>query len=147
MDVFATFNDLLTQVAASTTADEVAGAASSDGGGAMQVDSSSSSSSSSSCTALLLAEVPRVVKAVARQLKEKSSKTRIAAFHCIRQLVATLPGCLASHAATLIPGLDKALKDPTCVMESGSNPKRERACNAGRPLPLGSWPLAPLPCP
>ena len=111
MDVFATFNDLLSQVAASTVTDEGASAASSEGGGgAMQVDSSSSSSS---CTALLLAEVPRVVKAVARQLKEKSSKTRIAAFHCIRQLVATLSGCLASHAATLIPGLDRALKDPT----------------------------------
>ena len=56
------------------------------------------------------------MKAAAKQLKAKSTKTRIAAFHCLRQLVTTLPGCLAAHAATLVPGLDKALKD------SSSNP-------------------------
>ena len=55
----------------------------------------------------------QVIKAAARQLKEKSTKTRIAAFHCLHQLVTTLPGCLTSHAATLAPGLQKALKDPT----------------------------------
>ena len=33
------------------------------------------------------AEVPRVVKAISRQLKEKSVKTRVAAFNCTRQLV------------------------------------------------------------
>ena len=62
-------------------------------------------------SALLQQEVPRIVKAVSRQLKEKSVKTRVAAFHCLRQLVTTLPGCLAQHSALLVPGIDKALKD------------------------------------
>ena len=62
-------------------------------------------------SALLQQEVPRIVKAASRQLKEKSVKTRVAAFHCLRQLVSTLPGCLAEHAASLVPGVDKALKD------------------------------------
>ena len=62
----------------------------------------------SGTSALLQAEVPRVVKAISRQLKEKSVKTRVAAFNCLRQLVSTLPGCLAEHAATLVPGIDKA---------------------------------------
>ena len=43
-----------------------------------------------STTALLAAEVPKIVKAAARQLKEKSTKTRIAAFHCLRQVQALI---------------------------------------------------------
>ena len=98
MDIFATFNDLLQQVA--TVALVEASAAD-----AMAVDGPSGTS------ALLQQEVPRVVKAISRQLKEKSAKTRVAAFHCLRQLVSTLPGCLAEHAAALVPGIDRALKD------------------------------------
>lgn len=109
----ATFNDLLTQVAASSSSDAVLEVAPSSAtedmdGGAV------------SCLRLLSFEVPRVVKAAARQLKETSSKTRTAAFHCLRQLVSTLPGSLAVHASALIPGLLKALKDT-------SNPMRIEA--------------------
>mmetsp|Transcript_29072 Transcript_29072/g.74799 ORF Transcript_29072/g.74799 Transcript_29072/m.74799 type:complete len:1233 (+) Transcript_29072:80-3778(+) len=99
MDVFSTFNDLLQQVAATRAPDgELPDA--------MAVDDGSTSA-----TALLRAEVPRVVKAAVRQLKEKSQKTRIAAFHSLRQLVTTLPGCLAEHAGAVVPGIAKALAD------------------------------------
>ena len=77
MDVFATFNDLLQQVAAVKPDADAA-----DGPSAMVVDGASDSTS-----ALLLGEVPRIVKSVARQLKEKSVKTRVAAFNCTRHLV------------------------------------------------------------
>ena len=90
MDIFNTFNDLLCQVAAARTSE--VDAITLDGGDAMAVDDAGSTSG------MLLLEVPRVVKAAARQLKEKSTKTRIAAFHGLRQLVMTLPGCLTSHA-------------------------------------------------
>ena len=42
---------------------------------------------SDSTASMLLQEVPRVVKAASRQLREKSVKTRVAALHCMRQLV------------------------------------------------------------
>ena len=57
--------------------------------------------------------MPRFVKAAAKQLNEKSTKTRIAAFQSLRQLVSTLPGCLSSLASSIIGGVDKALKDGT----------------------------------
>lgn len=101
MDIFATFNDLLHQV-------KRVGNAEGDVVDAMVVDGASSSNAS-----MLTAEMPRFVKAAARQLKEKSQKTRIATFHCLRQLVDTLPGCLVDHAAIIVPGIDKALKDTT----------------------------------
>ena len=84
----------------------------------MAIDGPPALARQSSTAGLLTAEVPKVIKAAARQLKEKSSKTRIAAFYCLRQLVVTLPGCLSAHAATIVPGLHKALKDPH------SNPMR-----------------------
>ena len=103
MDVFATFNDLLLQAA---TGRQLHGPAAADH---MVVDDVGSDSTAS----MLLQEVPRVVKAASRQLREKSVKTRVAALHCMRQLVTTLPGCLSDHVAALVPGVDKALKDNT----------------------------------
>ena len=60
---------------------------------------------------MLRGEVPRIVKAVSKQLKEKSVKTRVASFNCLKQLVLSAPGCLAEHAGALVPGIEKALKD------------------------------------
>jgi len=102
MDVFSTFNDVLQQVSASRTAVE-----------AINSDSMVVDIDTSSPAHMLLAEVPRIVKAASRQLKEKSVKTRVAVFNCLRNLVSTLPGCLSDHAAILVPGIDKALKDPS----------------------------------
>ena len=85
----------------------------------MAFDSASSGNASS--TSMLQAEVPRIVKAAARQLSEKSIKTRMAVFNALRQLATTLPSSLATHAAALVPGIDKALKD------ASSNPLRIEA--------------------
>jgi cullin-associated NEDD8-dissociated protein 1 len=100
MDVFATFNDLMMQVAVTRSPE-----------GEMGVDAMAVDDAGATAAALLLAEVPRVVKAAVRQLKEKSQKTRVAAFHCVRQLASTLPGCLEAHAASVLPGIAKALAD------------------------------------
>jgi cullin-associated NEDD8-dissociated protein 1 len=67
----------------------------------------------SPAAAALLAEVPKLVRAVSRQLKEKAVKTRTAAFHCLRMLAGSLPGCLAEHAPALVPGVTRALKETT----------------------------------
>ena len=64
----------------------------------MAVDSGAGSGEGST-TALLAAEVPKIVKAAAKQLKAKSTKTRIAAFHCLRQVRARL------RASPAFPGL------------------------------------------
>ena len=77
MDVFATFNDILLHVAAGGSADAVVV-------DAMAVDSGNGSARTPA--KMLRAEVPRVVKAVSKQLKEKSVKTRVASFNCLRQL-------------------------------------------------------------
>ena len=144
MDIFATFNDLLTQVSVTTISVTTISvttisattiirnhltcnhrvtqvAAARDGEDAADSDAMATDSTALSPTALLSAEVPRIVKAASRQLREKSVKTRIAAFHCLRQLAVTLPGCLGSHAALLAPGLDRALRD------NASNPLRIEA--------------------
>lgn len=114
LDIAATFNDLVSQVYTSSSSDDSP---------CIEVSSATDAMDSGPrpCAALLDLEVPRIVKAASRQLKEKSPKTRIAVFHCLRQLVSTLPGCLVAHASTLVPGLEKALKDAL------SNPMRIEA--------------------
>lgn len=72
----------------------------------------------SPAAAALLAEVPKLVRAISRQLKEKAVKTRTAAFHCLRMLAGSLPGCLGEHAVALVPGVTRALK------ETSANPLR-----------------------
>ncbi|MFS7945970.1 putative TATA-binding protein interacting (TIP20) [Helianthus anomalus] len=54
-------------------------------------------------------EVPKVVKSINRQLREKSIKTKIGAFSVLKELVVVLPDCLADHIGSLIPGIEKAL--------------------------------------
>ncbi|KAL7582719.1 hypothetical protein Lser_V15G44756 [Lactuca serriola] len=66
-------------------------------------------------------EVPKVVKSVNRQLREKSIKTKIGAFSVLKELVVVLPDCLADHIGSLIPGIEKAL----CEKSSTSNLKIE----------------------
>ena len=102
MDIFSTFSDLLHQVALTVR--------SSDGteGGGPQAEVMPDSGTP---TGMLMERVPEIVKAACRQLKDKSLKTRIAAFSFMRQLLTTLPGCLEQHASALVPGIDKALKE------------------------------------
>lgn len=100
MDIFATFGDLLDQVALSLRQDDA------DGG-----MSSTQTLHNDEPNDMLRQRVPEIVRATCRQFKDKSLKTRIAAFSLMRQLLATIPGCLSEHAGALVPGLDRALKD------------------------------------
>ncbi|AQK60429.1 Cullin-associated NEDD8-dissociated protein 1 [Zea mays] len=60
---------------------------------------------------LLKQEVPKVVKSINRQLREKSIKTKVGAFSVLKELVVVLPDCLADHFGSLVPGIEKALND------------------------------------
>ncbi|KAL1495813.1 hypothetical protein AB1Y20_016673 [Prymnesium parvum] len=99
MDIFATFCDLLHQVALTFPSQDAAE------GKEVTV------AAGQSLTGMLMQKVPDIIKAACRQLKDKSLKTRIATFSFMRQLLATLPGCMAEHAAMVVPGVDKALKE------------------------------------
>uniref|UniRef100_A0A7N0ZXV2 Cullin-associated NEDD8-dissociated protein 1 n=1 Tax=Kalanchoe fedtschenkoi TaxID=63787 RepID=A0A7N0ZXV2_KALFE len=70
---------------------------------------------------LLKQEVPKIVRSINRQLKEKSVKTKVGAFSVLKELVVVLPDCLADHVGTLITGIEKALSDKS----STSNMKIE----------------------
>ncbi|CAI5988630.1 unnamed protein product [Closterium sp. NIES-64] len=71
--------------------------------------------------AVLREEVPRIVRSLNRQLKEKSLKTRVGVFSVLKELVHVLPNCLTDLIALLIPGIQKALSDKA----SNSNLKIE----------------------
>ncbi len=86
-EVFAAFVELVAQVeAAGQGNDESSGAL-----GVLQADESS------------------ILKACARQLKEKSLKTKMCVFQLLRRLVLVLPSSTASHADLLVPGILAAL--------------------------------------
>ncbi|CAL5401785.1 unnamed protein product [Camellia sinensis] len=58
---------------------------------------------------LLKQEVPKIVRSITKQLREKSIKTKVGAFSVLKELVVVLPDCLADHIGSLIPGIEKAL--------------------------------------
>uniref|UniRef100_A0ACD5XLH9 Uncharacterized protein n=1 Tax=Avena sativa TaxID=4498 RepID=A0ACD5XLH9_AVESA len=91
MDIFNTFIELLRQTANVTK-------------GQGDIDESSP-------RWLLKQEVPKVVKSINRQLREKSIKTKVGAFSVLKELVIVLPDCLADHFGSLVPGIEKALND------------------------------------
>ncbi|CAN0899465.1 Cullin-associated NEDD8-dissociated protein 1 [Linum grandiflorum] len=91
MDVFNTFIELLRQTGNVTK-------------GQTDMDESSA-------RWLLKQEVPKIVKSINRQLREKSIKTKVGAFSVLKELVIVLPDCLAEHIGSLIPGIEKALND------------------------------------
>ncbi|CAK9808310.1 Cullin-associated NEDD8-dissociated protein 1 [Anthophora quadrimaculata] len=62
-------------------------------------------------TFLLQQQVPLIVKAVHRQMKEKSIKTRQDCFSLLKELVLVLPGALSNHIPALIPGIQYSLGD------------------------------------
>ncbi|XP_047046151.1 cullin-associated NEDD8-dissociated protein 1-like [Lolium rigidum] len=91
MDIFNTFIELLRQTANVTK-------------GQGDIDESSP-------RWLLKQEVPKIVKSINRQLREKSIKTKVGAFSVLKELVIVLPDCLADHFGSLVPGIEKALND------------------------------------
>ncbi|GER38942.1 cullin-associated NEDD8-dissociated protein 1 [Striga asiatica] len=70
---------------------------------------------------LLKQEVPKIVRSINRQLREKSIKTKVGAFSVLKELVIVLPDCLADHIGSLTSGIEKAL----CDKSSTSNLKIE----------------------
>jgi hypothetical protein len=63
---------------------------------------------------LLLADVGPLMKAAARQLGDKSPKTRVGMFTVLHTLVGVLPGSVAEHIGMLVPG------GWVCLPEGGS---------------------------
>ncbi|XP_054693741.1 cullin-associated NEDD8-dissociated protein 1-like isoform X5 [Grus americana] len=53
---------------------------------------------------MLRNQVPNIVKALHKQLKEKSIKSRQGCFSLLTELANVLPGCLADHIPALVPG-------------------------------------------
>ena len=60
---------------------------------------------------LLQQQVPAIVKAVHRQMKEKSIKTRQDSLLLLKELVLVLPNALTNHIPALIPGIQYSLGD------------------------------------
>ncbi|NXF86344.1 CAND1 protein, partial [Eubucco bourcierii] len=60
---------------------------------------------------MLQNQVPKIVKALYKQLKEKSIKSRQGCFSLLTELANVLPGCLAEHIPLLIPGVVFSLAD------------------------------------
>lgn len=60
---------------------------------------------------MLAAQIPDVVRAIHRQLREKSVKTRQGCFSLLTELVLVLPGALGQHLGSLMPGVQYSLGD------------------------------------
>lgn len=65
---------------------------------------------SSASVAALQADVPAVLKAAARQLRDKSPKTRAAIFRVLKELVSVQPDATAASIDQLTPGIAAALE-------------------------------------
>lgn len=60
---------------------------------------------------MLQNQIPAIVKALHKQLKEKSVKTRQGCFSVLTELVLVYPGALAEHMPALVPGIQYSLGD------------------------------------
>ena len=58
---------------------------------------------------LLQGQVGNIVKALHRQMKEKSIKTRQGCFSLLTELIHVLPGALATHMDLIVPGIQFSL--------------------------------------
>jgi cullin-associated NEDD8-dissociated protein 1 len=68
---------------------------------------------------MLMSQVPQIVKALHRQMKERSVKTRQGCFQLLTELILVAPGVLAAHIPSIIPGIQYSLSDK----QSSSNMK------------------------
>ncbi|XP_065191640.1 cullin-associated NEDD8-dissociated protein 1-like [Sycon ciliatum] len=71
--------------------------------------SSTSVDSSDASVACLREQSPVLVKAVHRQMKEKSSRVRLACFSLLSKLVGVLPGVLSPYVSMIIPATHACL--------------------------------------
>ncbi|XP_044305788.1 cullin-associated NEDD8-dissociated protein 1 isoform X3 [Varanus komodoensis] len=60
---------------------------------------------------MLQSQVPNIVKALHKLMKEKSVKTRQCCFNMLTELVNVLPGALTQHIPVLVPGIIFSLND------------------------------------
>jgi cullin-associated NEDD8-dissociated protein 1 len=60
---------------------------------------------------MLQTQTPQIVRSIHKQLTEKSVKTRQGCFSLLTQLVNVLPGVLADHLGSIIPGIQFSLID------------------------------------
>ncbi|XP_077989699.1 cullin-associated NEDD8-dissociated protein 1-like isoform X1 [Glandiceps talaboti] len=60
---------------------------------------------------MLRSQVPGIIKALHKQLKEKSIKTRQGCFALLTELVNVIPGVLSDHIGVLVPGIQFSLGD------------------------------------
>ncbi|NXN92906.1 CAND1 protein, partial [Rhinopomastus cyanomelas] len=60
---------------------------------------------------MLQNQVPKIIKALHKQLKEKSIKSRQGCFSLLTELATVLPGCLSDHIPALLPGIIFSLAD------------------------------------
>ena len=67
----------------------------------------------------LMSQVPALVKALHKLLKDRSVKTRQGCFLILTELITVLPGALSEHIPALIPGIQFSLGDK----QSSSNMK------------------------
>ncbi|CAG5977970.1 unnamed protein product [Menidia menidia] len=101
-DVFSAFSALLRQTRAGSAHQGLITAASAPGGAGREEEPAVS---------LLKKQIPVIVKAVHRQLKEKSLKSRQGCFCLLTELAHTVPGALEEHIPALIPGIIFCLTD------------------------------------
>uniref|UniRef100_A0A4W6DCL1 TATA-binding protein interacting (TIP20) domain-containing protein n=1 Tax=Lates calcarifer TaxID=8187 RepID=A0A4W6DCL1_LATCA len=103
-DVFAAFSTLLRQTRVGSSHHGLVVAPGSDPG-------SGRGEEEEPAVAMLKKQVPLIVKALHRQLKEKSIKSRQGCFCLLTELSHTLPGALEPHIPALIPGIVFSLTD------------------------------------
>lgn len=101
-DVFSAFSALLGQTRARSSHRGLATASSA---------SPPSGEEEEPAVGLLRKQVPVIVKALHRQLKEKSIKSRQGCFCLLTELAHTVPGALEQHIPALIPGIVFSLTD------------------------------------
>jgi len=65
----------------------------------------------SSLASQLEAHIPSIVRALVKELKGKSLKTRPGVFQLLVELVTVLPGSLSKHVKDFLPGLESSLSD------------------------------------
>lgn len=68
---------------------------------------------------LCRSDVPRMVKAAVRQLKEKSVRTKQGVFAALQELVTVAPDSIGPHTAQMMPGIQAALNVSFLVASTG----------------------------
>ena len=93
-DIFAAYCALLssTRIVTTTSQQQVGGA-------------SDTMETADTPLALLSTQVPALVTALSRQVRDKSPKTRLGCFTLLTSLVTVLPGALDDHMGVVLPGL------------------------------------------